>query len=100
VLLCDRCTSARQPVNTHIVELEPALIARCVHGAGSDLRRTNELCKESSADHLPRNPRWEAAIAHLLCDRVVVHASVSTILNRFTEAQARAEYVPTTFSCI
>jgi hypothetical protein len=48
------------------LELEPALIARCVREAGSDLRRANEFYKETLADKLPRNPRWEEAIAHLI----------------------------------
>jgi hypothetical protein len=48
------------------LELEPALIARCVREAGSDLRRANDLYNETLADKLPRNPRWEEAIAHLL----------------------------------
>ena len=48
------------------VELEPALIARCAREAGSDLRRANELYKESPADNLPRNLCWEEAIAHLV----------------------------------
>ena len=48
------------------VELEPALIARCVRETGSDLRRANELYKETLADKLPRNPHWEEAIAHLI----------------------------------
>ena len=48
------------------LELEPALIARCVREAGSDLRRANELYRETLADKLPRNPRWEEAIAHLI----------------------------------
>jgi hypothetical protein len=48
------------------VEIEPALIARCAREAGSDLRRANELYKESLQAHLPRVPRWEKAVEHLL----------------------------------
>jgi hypothetical protein len=48
------------------VELEPALIARCVREAGSDLSRANELYKETLTGNLPRNPRWEQAIAYLI----------------------------------
>ena len=48
------------------VELEPALIARCVREAGSDLSRANELYKETLTGNLPRNPRWEEAVAHLV----------------------------------
>lgn len=48
------------------VELDPALIARCAYEAGSHLRRANELYKESLADHLPRVPQWENAVAHLV----------------------------------
>jgi hypothetical protein len=48
------------------LELEPALVARCVREAGSDLRRANELYKETLAGKLQRNPRWEEAIAHLI----------------------------------
>jgi hypothetical protein len=48
------------------VELNPGLIARCAYEAGSDLRRANELYKESLADHLPRVPDWESSIAHLI----------------------------------
>ena len=48
------------------VELDPALIARCVREAGSDLRRANELYKESLGAHLPRVPEWEQAVEHLL----------------------------------
>ncbi len=48
------------------VELDPGLIARCAYEAGADLRRANELYKESLADYLPRVPDWENAIAHLL----------------------------------
>lgn len=48
------------------VELDPGLIARCAYEAGSDLRRANELYKESLTDHLPRVPDWENAIAHLV----------------------------------
>lgn len=48
------------------VDLEPALIARCVREAGSDLRRANELYQETLADHLPRNLCWEEAVAHLM----------------------------------
>jgi hypothetical protein len=48
------------------VELEPGLIARCAHEAGSDLRRANELYKESLQAHLPRVPQWEKAVEELL----------------------------------
>lgn len=48
------------------VELEPQLIAKCVAEAGSDLHRANELYKESLQAHLPRAPRWEKAVEHLL----------------------------------
>ena len=48
------------------VDVEPALIERCVREAGSDLRRANELYQETLADHLPRSPRWEEAVAHLI----------------------------------
>jgi hypothetical protein len=48
------------------VEIEPELIARCVREAGSDLRRANELYQESLQAHLPRVPRWEQAMEHLL----------------------------------
>lgn len=48
------------------VEVEPSLIARCAHEAGSDLRRANELYKESLQAHLPRVPQWEAAVEQLL----------------------------------
>lgn len=48
------------------VELDPALIARCAREAGSDLRRANELYKESLEAHLPRIPQWEKAVEHLL----------------------------------
>ena len=36
------------------VELDPGLIARCAYEAGSDLRRANELYKETLLAHLPR----------------------------------------------
>lgn len=48
------------------IELDPALIARCAREAGSDLRHANELYKESLQAHLPRVPRWEQAVEHLL----------------------------------
>jgi hypothetical protein len=48
------------------LELEAALIAPCVREAGSDLRRANELYKETLVDKLPRNPGWEEAVAHLV----------------------------------
>lgn len=48
------------------VELEPALIARCATEAGSDLQHANELYKESVQANLPRVPRWEKAVEHLL----------------------------------
>ncbi|MGH8236814.1 MAG: hypothetical protein ACREXP_07295 [Steroidobacteraceae bacterium] len=48
------------------VEIEPALIARCARESGSDLRRANEPYKESLQAHLPRVPRWEKAVEHLL----------------------------------
>lgn len=48
------------------VELEPELIARCAYEAGSDLRRANELYKESLQAHLPRVSQWETAVEELL----------------------------------
>jgi len=48
------------------IEIDPALIARCAREAGSDLRQANELYKESLQAHLPRVPRWEQAVEHLL----------------------------------
>lgn len=44
------------------VELDPGLIARCAYEADSDLRRANELYKESLQAHLPRVPQWEKAV--------------------------------------
>lgn len=48
------------------VELEPSLIAKCATEAGSDLRRANNLYKESLKAYLPRVPKWEKAVEHLL----------------------------------
>jgi hypothetical protein len=48
------------------IELDPGLIARCAHEAGADLRRANDLYKESLQAHLPRVPRWEKAVEELL----------------------------------
>ncbi len=48
------------------VEIEPSLIARCATEAGSDLRRANEIYKESLEAHLPRVLKWEQAVEHLL----------------------------------
>ncbi len=48
------------------VEIDPALIARCVTEAGSDLRRANALYEESLRAHVPRVPQWERAVEHLL----------------------------------
>jgi hypothetical protein len=53
-------------VSCLFVELEPALIARCVLEARSNLARANEFHKETLTGNLPRNPRWEQAIAHLI----------------------------------
>ncbi len=48
------------------VELDPALIARCAREAGSDIRRANQLYEESLQAHLPRVPRWEQSVEHLV----------------------------------
>jgi hypothetical protein len=48
------------------VELDPGLIARCAYEAGADLRRANELYKESLQANLPRVPQWERAVEELL----------------------------------
>lgn len=54
-------------VVTHLfVELDPGLIARCAYEAGSDLRRADELYKESLQSHLPRVLQWENGVAELV----------------------------------
>ena len=58
--------SAASLVCFMFVELEPALITRCVMEAQSDLRRANDLYKETLRAHAPRSPQWERSVEHLL----------------------------------
>ena len=48
------------------VELEPALISRCVVEAQSDFRRANELYRETLRANVPRSQKWERSVEQLL----------------------------------
>lgn len=58
--------SAASLVCFMFVELEPALITRCVMEAQSDLRRANDLYRDTLRANAPRSMTWERSVEHLL----------------------------------
>jgi hypothetical protein len=48
------------------IELEPALISRCVMEAHSDFQHANALYRDTLHAHAPRSPAWERSVEHLL----------------------------------
>lgn len=58
--------SAASLVCFMFVELEPALIARCVTESRSNLRRANDLYMDTLRANAPRSSQWERSVEHLL----------------------------------
>ena len=58
--------SAASLVCFMFVELDPALIARCVTEARSDLQRANDLYMDTLHANAPRSLQWERSVEHLL----------------------------------
>lgn len=70
-LRAGRLVAIRQPAAAALatylfVELEPALIVRCIREAGSDLQRANDLYEDTLRAKAPRSPSWERSVEHLL----------------------------------
>src|SRR5687768_14837848 len=53
-------------VSYMFAELEPALITRCVNEAKSDLKRANDLYRDTLRAKAPRSIKWEQSVGHLL----------------------------------